>query len=687
MKSVMDRAALDKFLWQSASLLRGHVSAGEYQIYIFALLFLKRICDQAADHTTGGTGPTFVWPMPDGWRSLAERRTEVGQALNDAASALEAINPQLAGILTSVDFDSGPRLGPQAQRDRIWRNLIRQFGSQDLSNAALANPDLLGDAYEFLLKNFAEGAGRKAGEFYTPREVVTLLVAVLDPQPANSVYDPTCGTGGMLIEAAVALRSQGARIDGSRLYGQEANANTWAICRMNMMLHGLAEAHIEHGDTLRNPRFLDTEHRVAIFDRVIANPPFSLANWGRDDLKHDEFNRFRLGLPPESKGDLAFVQHMLASCAPDGKAAIVLPLGVLSRGNSEGAIRSSLVSEDLVDTVIALPSNLFYGSLIPASILVLNKQKGERSRGRIRFIDGSDHFSPERGRNRLAADHVSSLIRMARDDGLSGPMRLVPLSEVIASGGDLTPQRYIARVPTGHRPETRHLMRGVERYRVVLTRAQRDASPDLEQNIDLAGLWATDVPAVSEALGAVVTSLREVSLPGTDQSFRYVGLEHIEPGELRIRSWARRDAFSGPGFRFERGDVLFGKLRPNLRKVALAEFRGVCSQEILVLRPRGEGLLAEFLALGLQSEALRAWAVRTARGSKMPRTSWAELAGFQLQLPPLEVQRRICEVTSRLRRLGAAARAYQMALRDCLDAVVQGATAGDVRQDPQERLA
>jgi len=273
----------------------------------------------------------FFVPKRARWGQLRKKSTDIGAFINKAFEALEEENHRLEGVLASIDFNDKERL-PDKTLDR----LMQHFDKYRLRNDDLENPDMLGQAYEYLIAQFADDAGKKGGEFYTPREVVQLLVKILKPKEGMRVYDPTCGSGGMLIESARAVKNA----KNISLYGQEKNLNTWAICKMNMLLHQL-ESTVVRGDTIRDPKLL-TEGSISVFDIVIANPPFSLSDWGREEAENDGFNRFKYGIPPKSYGDLAFVQHMVASCNVKGRVGVVMPHGVLFRGSAEGKINSRL---------------------------------------------------------------------------------------------------------------------------------------------------------------------------------------------------------------------------------------------------------------------------------------------------------------------------------------------------------
>ena len=296
----------------------------------------------------------------------------------------------------------------------LLSRLVQHFSKIVLRNDNLSEPDLLGRAYEYLIERFADDAGKKGGEFYTPHQVVKLMVEILEPREGMRICDPTCGSGGMLIQCAEYVERHGGNRQNLSLYGQEKNLGTWALCKMNLLLHGLPDVRIFKGDTIRDPKMLDEDGTLMLFDRVIANPPFSLEEWGREVAEKDPYGRFRFGIPPKSKGELAFVQHMLAVLNSSGRLAVVVPHGVLFRGGAEGEIRKRLIEEDRIEAVIGLATNLFYGTGISAAILVLSNTKRPDQRRKVLLVDASRDYEEGSSQNRLRDSDMEKIVTAVR---------------------------------------------------------------------------------------------------------------------------------------------------------------------------------------------------------------------------------------------------------------------------------
>jgi type I restriction enzyme M protein len=449
---------LKAHLWNCAEILRGSaVDRTDWKAYILPLLFFKRICDvwdeeKAEAAALFGDADPVDYPeahrfsVPEGshWRDVRETPANIGAALSRAMREIERANPDtLYRVFGTADWGNREILN-----DGILKDMVEGLSEVALGNKAVGS-DILGDAYEYLIGKFADITKRKkAGEFYTPRSVVRMMVDILDPKPGESIYDPACGTGGMLLGAIEHVKHNGGdpRTFFGKIHGQEKNLTTAAIARMNLVLHGIEDFKIVREDTLRNPAFTDSSTGgLATFDCVIANPPFSLKEWGREIWENDPWGRAAFGLPPDSYGDYAWVQHMVASMAlRTGRMAVVLPQGALFRKAAEGAIRRQLLERDMIEAVIGLAPNIFYGTGLAPAVVILRRAKPAARKGKLLIVDASSLMRKGRAQNFLDPEHAEKIVGWVRAfKNVEDRAKVVSLSEVKSEDWTLNISRYV----------------------------------------------------------------------------------------------------------------------------------------------------------------------------------------------------------------------------------------------------
>jgi type I restriction enzyme M protein len=446
------QAELESYLWGAATVLRGTIDAGDYKQFIFPLLFFKRISDvwdeesqRALEESDGDVdyasfAENHRFQLPDGahWSDVRIHAVNVGQALQKAMFAIEQANPdKLYGVFGDAQWTNKERLS-----DETLRDLVEHFSQRTLSTENVPE-DQFGQAYEYLIRRFADDSGHTAQEFYTNRTLVHLMTRVLDPQPGESVYDPTCGTGGMLLSATAELRRRGKEHRNLKLYGQELNLMSSSIARMNLFLHGIVDFEIERGNTLSEPRFLDGD-RLRRFDVVLANPPYSIKQWDRKLWAADPYGRNRFGTPSQGRADYAFFQHIIASMKPgSGRAAILFPHGVLFR-DEEREMRRGIVEADLIDCVLALGPGLFYNSPMEACVVFCRTQKPADRRGKVLFVNAVEEYERRDAQSFLSAENVARIVRCYRGEGTGEvAAALVDRQRIEANGYSLSMPLYV----------------------------------------------------------------------------------------------------------------------------------------------------------------------------------------------------------------------------------------------------
>lgn len=493
-KTTVSQDDINGAVWAACDTFRGTVDPSIYKDYVLTMLFLKYVSDVWQDHYDNykqqyGDHPElieemlknerFVLPASASFYALhALRHTPGnGERIDKALHAIEEANlGKLRDVFQDISFNSN-KLGDEQQKNDILRHLLEDFAKPELNlrESRVGQLDVIGNAYEFLIKNFASTSGKKAGEFYTPPEVSTLMARLMDPQPGDEICDPTCGSGSLLMKCGRLIRQRtGARK--YALYGQEAIGSTWALAKMNMFLHGEDNHRIEWGDTIRNPKLLDGTASLKHFDIVVANPPFSLEKWGFEGAEADKFSRFRRGVPPRTKGDYAFILHMVETMKPgSGRMAVVVPHGVLFRGAAEGRIRQKLIEENLLDVVIGLPEKLFYGTGIPAAVLVFRKHKAD---DKVLFIDASRDFEAGKNQNLLRdADLQRILDAAAARQPVARYAHLATPAEIAENDFNLNIPRYVDTFEEEAEIDLMAVRREREQLKVELARleAQMDA--------------------------------------------------------------------------------------------------------------------------------------------------------------------------------------------------------------------
>lgn len=464
-----ESSVLSNHLYEACNILRGPVSADEYKNYLFPLMFLKRVSDvydeetQDALEESGGDMEYAALPemhrfqIPSGchWSDLRNVSVDVGRNIQDAMRKIELANSEtLYGLFS--DFDEASWTNKNKLTDGRLKDLIEHFSNLPLGNRSVS-ADVMGQAYEYLIKKFADMTKDSAGEFYTPRAVVRLMVRILDPKPGETIYDPACGTGGMLIESMRHINDNNMVL--GRLFGQEKNITTASIARINLFLHGANDFNIQRGDTLRNPLFIESDH-LQRFDCVVANPPFSLEEWGAEFWEHDPYGRNIFGVPSDKNGDYAWLQHMVCSMSKDkGRMGVILPQGVLFK-QEFSSIRRKMVESGLLDTVIQLPVNLFYGTQLGPCILILRQGKTDEL---VRFVDASSIFKKGRAQNYLLDEHVDRICELAMSDvDEEGFCKLVDIKDIVSKTSELNVAKFVTKPYVDDTPPYPEVVKSLE---------------------------------------------------------------------------------------------------------------------------------------------------------------------------------------------------------------------------------
>jgi len=668
MTARISQSQLESYLWGAAVLLRGTIDAGDYKQFIFPLLFYKRVCDVYDEETVLALAESegdedyaqfpehhrFQIPREAHWRAVRQVARDVGGALQAALRSIEIANPdKLLGIFGDAQWTNKDRLP-----DALLRDLIEHFSTLELTLANLPE-DELGQGYEYLIKQFADDSGHTAAEFYTNRTVVHLMTALLQPQPGESVYDPTCGSGGMLLSCVAHLRDHGQEWRNVRLYGQERNLMTSSIARMNCFLHGIEDFRIERGDTLAEPKFVEGD-RLQRFDVVLANPPYSIKQWDRAAFASDPWGRNLYGTPPQGRADYAFQQHIICSLSEEGRCAVLWPHGLLSR-QDEAEIRQKMVKTDLVEAVIGLGRNLFYNSGLESCIVICRKVKAAHRRGTIQFIDAETFIHRERAQSFLSPEDIAEILALYRaGETVLGLSALVSVDDVLRNGGSLNIKRYVTPMQSAGDSGVVEIRERLDEWLDSSAEARRALGDLLGRNYEAAHIRAynpeSEIPSIlgragwrRVRLGEVATQYTQrVNDPGSSDYDRYVGSNCIDRMDFRVRRWDSTSSVISSMKAFAPGDYLL--VRRSLygsdfrERAPRADFAGLCSSDILTIRENPAFIADGFLIAVLNSSRLWEYVVARATGSLTRRIKWRDLARFEFDLPPLEQQRRIAAV-------------------------------------------
>jgi type I restriction enzyme M protein len=675
--SRISQQQLESHLWGAAVLLRGTIDAGDYKQFIFPLLFFKRLCDVYDEETmialrdSGGDQDFALFPEnhrfqipPEAhWREIRKAGRDVGRALQSAMRLIETKNQsKLMGIFGDAQWTNKDRLS-----DAMLRDLIEHFSSLELTVANLPE-DELGQGYEYLIKKFADDSGHTAAEFYTNRTVVHLMTEMLDVQPGESVYDPTCGSGGMLLSCITHLRNHGKEWRNVKLYGQERNLMTSSIARMNCFLHGIEDFRIERGDTLAEPKLVEGD-RLQRFDVVLANPPYSIKQWDRDAFASDPWGRNVFGVPPQGRADYAFQQHILQSLKPKtGRCAVLWPHGVLFR-QEEADMRRKLIEADLIECVVGLGPNLFYNSAMDSCVVICRTQKPKDRRGRILLIDARSEVARERNQSFLTDDHIGRIVRSYVEFSSEPGFSSIPnLSDIRSRDYNLNIALYISNAPSSG-PQSTDLLESAN----ILFRNLLDASTQLYLAMETIlttkakSAVACDNPTLSLPTWLNRTQWRKVRLGEVVRQIRdrvddasAAGISHYLPGgginasNFRIKEWKPvDDGVMGPAFhmRLKPGHVLYKSRVPH--GVGVADRNGICANTTYVLEAMPEILDQRLLPFLLVTKAFRQFETDNNRGSTNLFLNYSDIAKFEFSLPPLDQQRRIAEILWALDELNA----------------------------------
>lgn len=710
-------AQLETFLWKSADILRGKIDSSDYKKYIFGLLFYKRMSDvwdeeyasvmkeyNDEDIARADYNHRFQVPKDARWEKITQQAENIGQKLNDIFEALANANsPKLDKIFDDLDFANKDRFP-----NETLQRLINHFSQYNFGNTYISS-DLLGDAYEYLIKQFAADAGKKGGEFYTPREVEKVIIGILKPHKKDHIYDPTVGSGGFLLEAYDYLKAKsGEKIAKTLyLYGQELNLATFAIAKINMFLHGLDSADIRRGDTLVNPQFLNQQGGLQTFDIVVANPPYSIKDYEWEMFKN-KFGRLDgYDAPPEKNADFAFVLHIIKSMNANGRAGIVLPNGVLSRVGAEARIREQILRNDLIEAIVALPSKLFYGTGIPAVVLILNKNKSDEKKGKVIIIDAEKDFFKGKNQNSLRPQDISKIIKAYDNyEDIEKYARVIALQEIEANDFNLNISQYIDSTEKEEAVHVQQSWMEIERLEKELTSLNREIEKSIEYlNKRNAGKKLKDTKLGWIPEDWEIVELYEVrnkddrySFAGgpfgsdlkrsdyTEEGVRILQLQNIGDGEFldkyKIYTSAEK-AESLSKCLIYPGDILIAKMADPVARACIVPQKDksyLMASDGIRLSPDLKEYDVAYLKYAINSKYFRAMAIANSTGSTRLRIGLDRLKQLPIIKPPKSEQIEIGNLLTNIDAKRYLANEIEQELVKLKKGIAQDLLSGKVRK-------
>jgi type I restriction enzyme M protein len=659
---------LERYLWQAAVDLRGQIDAAAYKDYIFPLVFFKRICDvrdEEYEHYVEEGGEEYAEMMiqdspiqiPEDahWIKVFNVTENIGQALVDAFRQIENANPgkkiddRIVGGLEGIFGDKAIWTNKNKMPDATIRNLLNSFNKLTLSLAACP-ADEMGTGYEYLIGKFADDAGHTAQEFYTNRTVVELMAEILQLQPHESIYDPTCGSGGMLIKSLTYLKDKGEEWRDVKVFGQEINAGTAAIARMNLYLHGIHDFSIVNDDTLLTPAFTKNG-KVQQFDVVLANPPYSIKTWNREAFEHDKYGRCFLGVPPQSRADYAFIQHIVASMdEKNGRCAILLPHGVLNR-KEEAEMRKRHIVSDNIDAIIGLGRNLFFNSGLESFILICSNRKPKERQGKILFIEAENYSHKEGRQAYLWPEDIAKIVHAYNNlEDEEGFSKWVSIKDI--TDGNLNIKSYVKSISPKNDSAVEAVFMAYKEQQHRLADAFAgfefiDFEP-LKLDLDFRFSFLDKTRWKKVTLGEVAYEYSSrIENPSESQYEYYIGSDCIGQYDFRINKKSPASLITSAQKEFKAGDYLL--VRRSLygsdfrERAPRADFSGCCSADILTIRENGDYISDGYLIYVLYSKELWDFIVANSSGGLTRRIKWKQIADFELLLPPMDIQKALAE--------------------------------------------